>query len=145
VDVAAELSVKGFPEMIAKLQSMSVAVEAACRDVVTQGALQVQRSTLAHMGSRPGPMVITGTLARSVRLIGVTGDGKGTYSSTVAPTTKYGRRIELGFGFHGTLGIDSLGRRYHQIQYPSLGPGLADATPLIYSLARRTFAEALGR
>jgi hypothetical protein len=133
----------GFAEMRAAAERMVARANDGAREIVTKGAFVVQKNTVAEMGHRPGPNVITGTLARSVRIIDVQPVGPGVWRSRVAPTTKYGRRIELGFGKGGSLGIDSLGRHYHQPAFPSLKPGMERSIPELSDLATRIFEAAL--
>jgi len=63
--------------------------------------------------------------------------GPASYLQTVAPTTKYGRRIELGF-----TGTDSLGRSYNQRAYPYLQPAVKKVTPMMNALFIRSWNAA---
>lgn len=64
-----------------------------------------------------GPGVVTGHLRRGVLPLQEGRSGPHEWFITVAPTARYGRRLELGF-----TGTDSLGRRYNQPAYPFMRP-----------------------
>lgn len=76
-------------------------------------------SVKAHASGRPGPRTPTGDYRRSI-----TGDVErkagGTTVGVVGTTRPQGRRLELGF-----VGVDSLGRHYHQPPYPHFRPALS--------------------
>ena len=93
-----------------------------------------------HVGGNK-PNVVSGTLYRSIKLIPDSPEpvGLGVWRVTVAPTTVYGRRIEL--GFHGA---DSLGRNYNQSGMPFLKPGLDRAIPILPRIFNDAWRVALG-
>ena len=92
-----------------------------------------------HIGGNK-PNVASGTLYRSITLVPPMPEplGLGIWRVSVAPTTKYGRRIELGF-----RGADSLGRRFNQPPYPFMQPGLEQAIPILSTVFSDAWARAL--
>ena len=121
----------------ASLDAMIAAVNVATRDGVIKGAALIEASAKASFGGGHSkgspktvfsqPQSVTGTLRRSIRMVGDPIEvGRGVWSTRVAPTTIYGRRIELGFS-----GSDSLGRVYNQPPYPFLKPGVDKSIPLL--------------
>lgn len=59
------------------------------------------------------PNVVTGTLRRSIQGTGIEKAGIGTYKTTVGPTARYGRRVEMGLAPTGA--------------YPYFGPAVRKA------------------
>ena len=68
-------------------------IEAKAKDELTSSSHPKGTPTPASPGEPPS--LITGTLRRSVRVQGPTGDGQ-TFTASVGPTTVYGRIQELG-------------------------------------------------
>lgn len=64
-----------------------------------------------HVGGAK-PNVVTGNLRRSIMADGIQHIAMGSYSTTVGPTMRYGRRVELGLAPTGA--------------YPYFGPAAAD-------------------
>lgn len=120
------------------LKALVAAADIAGREIVSKGGLAIQASTLKHMDGRPGPKVVSGTLRRSVKVLSIERLSFGRWESRTAPTTVYGRRIEL--GFHGA---DSLGRIYNQPGYPYVQPGISDAQPVLVGIYRMAWSSAL--
>lgn len=82
-----------------------------------------------------GPGVVSGTLLRSITVLGPVRLGVGTYRAVVGPTAIYGRAVELGHP------------RWHRSGgYPYMAPGLEKAlagpVPAIFE---RRWAGAIGR
>lgn len=94
---------------------------------MTQGALLIEAASKRHASGRPGPNVITGSHRRS--FMHTTSGGGGVWSTLTGPTMIYSRALELGRPDH------------NQPPYPSLGPGVGDATPQIARLAVRVWGS----
>lgn len=122
------------------LDKMIAEASIAAKEFVTAGALIIEAASKSHMDARPGPLVQTGTLRRSVNVLEVTDLGAGEWESRTGPTAIYGRRIEL--GFHQT---DRLGRVYNQPAYPFMGPGLETARSRLEALAADSFGAITSR
>lgn len=82
-----------------------------------------------HVGGAK-PNIVTGTLRRSIRGEGVKHYGMGMYTNTVGPTTKYGRRVELGMSGHGGA-------------YPYFGPAAKQLRKEMVSIATANWAKHL--
>lgn len=82
------------------------------------------------------PNVVTGTLRRSIRATPIVKIAGG-FTTSVGPTTEYGRRVELGF-----VGIDSLGRVYNQRPYPYFGPAVQEVRVRAHEIAVTNWAAA---
>jgi len=116
---------KGVDELIAR-------ASAAGQRFVALGGLVI----LSHM--MPATPVKTGTLRRSERVDNVIALGAGTWRSQTAPTTVYGRRIDIGFN-----GTDSLGRHYHQTGRFYVEASVRDSEDELGALHYRVMAEAV--
>lgn len=90
-----------------------------------------------HVGGNK-PNTVSGTLKRSIVTLGFP-TGPGSWEVRVAPTTVYGRRIELGFS-----GADSLGRVYDQPPFPYFTPGYESALPIIPRIFEDAWGKAMG-
>lgn len=92
----------------------------------------------ARAAGRQGTWV-TGDLARSIAVgeVDVAGALAGVEVGTDVP---YGPRIEYGF-----VGLDSLGRRYHQAPQPFLRPAVDEHQAQIVREVREAFWESLRR
>lgn len=139
----------GLPEWEDAMEAMKLRMSEAAAEIVTQGADMVGDAAKAifirqsGQATPPTPTARTGNLQASIKRTDPVDLGEGQWSAMVGPTTKYGRRIEL--GYHG---VDSLGRNYGppnkgQPPYPFLEPGMEHATPDLEALANRLWAEAL--
>lgn len=148
------INVEGADDFNAAIDALIRRVNDATRSAVATGGHLIERNAKnefqgdhgkgePHIGGR-NPNVVSGTLYRSIKLIPPTPEpiGPGTWRVSVAPTTKYGRRIELGFS-----GTDSLGRHYgapvNPSPYPFLKPGLDKAIPLLPIVFRDAWAAAM--
>jgi hypothetical protein len=101
---------------------------AVTRTVYRNGAL-LRTRVRAYASGRPGPRVQTGDYRRGISL--QTGRTVGTAGAsvpfaTVFSTSPQGQRLENGF-----VGVDSLGRHYHQPAFPHFAPALAEVAPLL--------------
>jgi hypothetical protein len=139
----AGFEVSGVSGFGATIDALIARVEAATERCVQLGAAAIETAAKGSMNS-PGPQVRTGTLRRSIGIINISALGAGQWQATVAPTTVYGRRMEL--GFHS---VDSLGRNYGppnlgQPAYPYMQPGLTKAMPLLPAIFEATWGAALG-
>lgn len=111
------MPVEGVPEFEAALAAMVARVQAGALKAAADAGHLVEAATKARAPVR------SGTLRRSVRSW-VSREDLGEAAYSVAPTTVYARRIEL--GFHGP---DSLGRVYHQGPHPYLKPAVHASLP----------------
>jgi hypothetical protein len=136
--VAVEAIFEGVDGFLSALSGIVARADAAGREIVTKGGHAIEAATKANMNGRPGPNVQTGTLRRSVTVSDARRLGPGAWQTETAPTTVYGRRIELGF-----TGSDSLGRHFNQPPYPSLGPGVRDAAPVLAAIYRAAWSAAM--
>lgn len=128
----------GWDELAAALDSLALKVETATEAAIKLGGEAVRASIIGQMNGRPGPNVITGALRRSVMVGTPTQEGPGVWSLTVAPTTVYARRIELGFD-----AADSLGRVYHQLPYPYVKPGVTQVVDKLGGVLFAAWSTAL--
>lgn len=123
----------GISQAIARLEAMNAKVDAATRLTTIQVAADVEAKAKENFvgshaphephipnGPPDRPNIVSGTLRRSIRATPLVRTAGG-YTTTVAPNTEYGRRVELGF-----KGTDSLGRRYNQKAYPYFRPAAQD-------------------
>ncbi|MGR3875812.1 hypothetical protein ACUXZZ_45585 (plasmid) [Streptomyces graminifolii] len=143
------VEVIGVSELTAALGEMFTAVNAATRTATAQTSHLVERSvkeTLATSShprgtptpSRPGepPSLITGTLRRSVTVLGPIPLGLGRWESQIGPTAVYARVQELG-GPTGRGGATVLPPRpFVQPTYERLA--MSGALTNIYHSAWRT-------
>lgn len=75
-----------------------------------------------HASGRPGPNVVTGTYRGSIRIVGALVEGDGNTAAVLVGTDHPAwHRLEFGF-----VGVDSLGRHYHQSPFPHWRPGIQD-------------------
>lgn len=84
------------------------------------GKPRVNRAGVVIPYRAGGPGVVTGHLRRGILPVREGRLDLHSWYVDVAPTAKYGRRLELGF-----VGTDSLGRRYNQPPYPFMKPARA--------------------
>lgn len=97
----------GLDEVMARMTAMTDEAALQARVAVTGAAAIVERAAKAnfqgsHAKGQPHeggdlPNIVSGTLRRSIRTQPVTHVGLASYRTMVAPTTVYGRRIELGY------------------------------------------------
>lgn len=96
---------------------------------VRRGGLMLQRLVRANASGRPGPRVQTGDYRRGIRLQtgeAVSPAGGLVPFATVYTTSPQGQRLE-----HGFVGVDSLGRHYHQPPFPHWGPAVEVVEPIV--------------
>ena len=143
-----------FGNFDASIDELKARVNIATRNAVALGGHEIEREARAqfstsgapHQSSGEPPNTISGTLYRSIKLIPDSpfSTGLGRWQVSVAPTTVYGRRIELGF-----VGEDSAGRIYgppkNPAKYPYLKPGLDKALPILPRIFTDTWRAALTR
>lgn len=88
---------------------------------VNNDFVPLTRNTLVQFSSgRPGPEVETGAY-NSAYDVHTTGDGMGVEASNPSPQSN---RLEYGF-----VGVDALGRMYHQPAYPHFRPAMMVLAP----------------
>jgi hypothetical protein len=142
----------GINEAIAALAEMDKRVDVATMTTTIQVAAEVEaRAKKNFVGShRPGqphvtngppdrPNIVTGTLRRSIHFT-PTAKLAGGYTTTVGPSTVYGRRVELGF-----VGTDSLGRTYNQPAFEYFGPAVKEVRVRAQEIATTNWAAAITR
>lgn len=131
------ISWHGVPEFNRDLAALTVRAETAGRAFVEQGSHIVEEGikkrageggrhakgtpTTASKGG--GPAVVTGTLRRSIIPGPVMQRSRTRYEAEIGPTTVYGRRVELEFG------------------YPYVGPGFADVHSRLSALAKQLWGR----
>ncbi|MFG2143665.1 HK97 gp10 family phage protein [Streptomyces sp. NPDC048696] len=112
-------------------QAALVAAETAMRHGAQALVAQVQYNA----SGRPGPRVVTGRYRASWQSeVHRSGPVLVAEVGTNAPQ---GRRLEFGF-----VGVDSLGRHYHQPPFPHLGPAVQQAGPALVHALGTAVAEA---
>jgi hypothetical protein len=79
-----------------------------------------------HVGGSK-PNVVTGDLRRSIMAAGMVHHGMASYSNQVAPTMRYGRRVELGLAPTGA--------------YPYFGPAAAKLRSEMGAIAEANWAK----
>lgn len=117
---------------------------AATRLAVGKGAHLIEEKTKLALSesshpkgtptpSAPGspPAIVSGTLRRSVRVVGPTSLGSG-FTASIGPTAVYGRIQELG-------GVAGRGSRLPA--RPSLAPGLRDAESELQAIFREAWLK----
>ena len=94
------------------LRNERLAAEAMAGDLV--------EAVRTHASGRPGPQVVTGAYRNSIRILEqeAGGDGSTFIVGTDAPQAA---RLEFGF-----VGVDALGRHYHQPPFPHWRPALRE-------------------
>lgn len=130
----------GLSEFSAAMDKMIASVEAGTSAAVVEGAHAIEAAAKKratgparwrkgqNFPREGGPGVVTGTLRRSITVVGPLRTGIGGYRALVGPTAVYGRAIELGHP------------RWHRSGgYPYMAPGLSDALsgPLTAIFERR--------
>jgi hypothetical protein len=113
----------------------------------------VERSAKRHASGRPGPMVRTGTLRRSIRRDPVVYLGSGLWRIHVAPHTVYARLQELGGHIYPHEGhkwlhwVDEQGSHYRKHVYvparPYLAPAVQDSKVEVRDTMRNHWAAAV--
>jgi len=101
----------GMDEVMRNIADMAARAQAGAREVVVGAAAIVEAQAKANFAGhhRPGephvggpgsyPNVVTGNLRRSITHTQVHQVGLATFASTVGPTAKYGRRVELEYHY----------------------------------------------
>jgi hypothetical protein len=101
----------GMDEVMRQITEMAARAQAGARTVVVGSAAIVEAQAKANFAGhhRPGephvggpgsyPNVVTGNLRRSITHTPVAQAGLATFLSTVGPTARYGRRVELDYRY----------------------------------------------
>lgn len=101
----------GMDEVMAQLTGMVTKAQAAARESVAGAAAIVEKKAKGNFqghhrkgephigGPRSYPNVVSGTLRRSITHTRVREIAFGQFVTTVGPTAKYGRRVELEYGY----------------------------------------------
>ncbi|MBT2537195.1 HK97 gp10 family phage protein [Arthrobacter sp. ISL-69] len=121
----------GMDQLQAAFVRAGSQVDAAARANVTQASMILIKDAQgnfegSHKKGQPHvggskPNVVTGNLRRSIMADGITHIAMGSYATTVGPTMRYGRRVELGLAPTGA--------------YPYFGPAAADLRHQMGSIA----------
>jgi hypothetical protein len=106
------------PDLSAKLLAVGSKVQKGSGAITWEKAKELQFAVRAHAEGRPGPEKVTGDYWDSIKAI-----AKG-FTSEVSTDKPFARRLEYGF-----VGVDSLGRHYHQPPYPHWAPAVAEVEP----------------
>ena len=140
------MDVKGLGGLMSGLTGLAAAVDKVAKANVEQLAASVEREAKAnfdgttkrgpHVPSATDPVtghqypnIRTGTLRRSIHAQPVERLGNGAYRTVVGPTTKYGRRVEMGLAPTGA--------------YPFFGPGVRRARDKAADILRGNIARYL--
>lgn len=140
------VKVFGGPEFAASIERMVLRLDVAAKAIATESALTIERAAKAnfegsHAKGEPHvggdlPNVVTGTLRRSIRHDPVRRYSYATWGTTVAPTTVYGRRVELGYS-------GGSGPGHHTTRaFPYFQPAVDAAQPRIQSIAMLRWRQA---
>lgn len=126
--MAEDFRLLGLGEFKAGIDKLLVQMEAATSEAVVLAAHEVEAAAKIEATGAArwrngknfprdgGPGVVTGTLRRSITVLGPMRIGLGSFRALVGPTVVYGRAVELG-----------LARWRHQGGYPYMRPGLEKA------------------
>lgn len=133
---------------IAALVDIQAAMDAACREIVVDGAHIVQAASMgfAPVGDRPGG----GQLRRSIDVKGPMPSPLGGWEAKVGPTVIYGRQRELGGAIFpvrakalhwvDAAGVEHFALRVYQHPEPYMKPGLAASRAAVYAMAEAKVA-----
>lgn len=120
--MSVETRLAGVGDLRAAFAQLAQGVDLAAQENVKQLASKLIKDAQANFsGSHPKgqphvpngenfPNIVTGTLRRSIQGGPIHRVGPGAYTTTVAPTARYGRRVELGLAPTGA--------------YPYFGPAV---------------------
>lgn len=126
-----DMAWSGIDQLQAAFVRAGSQVDAAARANVTQASLILIKDAQgnfegSHKKGQPHvggskPNIVTGNLRRSIMADSLIHVAMGEYSTSVAPTAKYGRRVELGLAPTGA--------------YPYFGPAAASLRRQMASIA----------
>ena len=115
----AQISVRGAKKVANDFRRDGEKAAAQTYAVTRQYTQLLTTSVKKHASGRPGPRAPTGDYRRSI-----TGEVErresGAVIGTVGTSKPQGRRLEMGF-----VGMDRLGRHYHQSPFPHFRPALS--------------------
>jgi hypothetical protein len=111
--------VSGLKKLAKKITGMPRRTQEEMDSATVRFGVALHDATRRHASGRPGPNVITGAYRESIAL--EYRDG-GAFVFSGAPQA---HRLEYGF-----VGLDSMGRMYHQPPYPHFRTALAEIRPL---------------
>lgn len=131
------VSWSGFGDVRAAFVRIGAGVDQAAKANMTEATAFLIKEAMAnfegaHKKGQPHvggdkPNVVTGNLRRSIMADGVHHTGMGSYETTVGPTMKYGRRVELGLAPTGA--------------YPYFGPAAAKTRTIMSAIATANWAR----
>lgn len=129
----------GFGDVTAAFVRMGAGVDQAARANMREATAFLIKEAMANFegahkkgaphegGSKPN--VVTGNLRRSIMADDIKHAGMGSYETTVGPTMRYGRRVEMGLD-HGKGGA-----------YPYFGPAAAKTRTVMSAIAAVNWAR----
>lgn len=115
--------VRGASEVAAEFEAASNTVPKLTDAVVAAHGRMAAARVRAKASGRPGPNVITGAYRRSWHSRFYRAGGAAV--SAVSSDAPQKNRLEYGF-----VGVDVLGREYHQPPFPHIGPAMDEIEPL---------------
>jgi Bacteriophage HK97-gp10, putative tail-component len=128
---------KGLEEMEKAFTRAGVQADLAARENVRVAAMSLVRDAQnnfqgSHKKGQPHvggdkPNIVTGNLRRSIMADSMKHYGMGVYSTSVGPTMKYGRRVELGLAPTGA--------------YPYFGPAAKQLRAEMGAIATANWAR----
>lgn len=131
------ISWSGFGEVQAAFVRMGEGVDQAAKANMTEATAFLIKEAMAnfegaHKKGKPHvggakPNVVSGNLRRSIMADSTKHSGMGAYETTVGPTMKYGRRVELGLAPTGA--------------YPYFGPAAAKTRTIMSAIATANWAR----
>lgn len=119
-DISIKVDASGLERMSRALKISSATAQRNERRTALAMAKDLTDAVRAHASGRPGPQVITGQYRASIRIVDSqdNADGSVYYVGTDAPQAA---RLEFGF-----VGVDAIGRHYHQPPFPHWRPALQE-------------------
>lgn len=138
----------GLPEFEAAIRRVAAGADEAARTSITEIAARVEAKAKAnfegaHQKGQPHvggdkPNIVTGTARRGIRSGKLERVSLADYSLQVGPTTKYSRRLELGWP-------DSDGTVGHQVTraFPFFTPAVRDVGPEARGIAAEQWSKFL--
>lgn len=114
----AQFEITGLQPFIDAIKGVQERASVATKALVNDAAHAIEAQAKMNASGRPGPEVQTGTLRRSIHVVGPEKISATGWQAQVGPSVLYGRRVELGFS-----GTDSRGHSYDgSAKYPYLVP-----------------------
>lgn len=105
------------------------------RNVMNRNATRLRNQVIRNASGRPGPRIVTGQYITTIKAR----RGRGSldrYSVSVTSDHPAAYRLEYGF-----VGMDALGRMYHQPPYPHFRPAVAKIQPILIQELSRSLVK----